>query len=123
MQYLKRFVAAGLVVLITVQATGCTSWRTVKQPVPAAVAQHPNRKVLVVYRGGGDIKADSARTDGNTLIVYLPQGADTIPLAEVKEVKVREPNGLKDLGLIVAVAAGLLLGLVIVCIAQDCMYD
>jgi hypothetical protein len=90
MPLFRRVVASGLVVLVAVQATGCTSWKTVPQPVPAAVAQYPKRQLKVVLRDGRTTVADSVKTDTATVYAYLTYAVQTIPLAEVKEVKVRE---------------------------------
>ena len=84
MRHLKRVVAACLALLLMVQATGCASWRTVTQPLPETLVQHPNRKVRVTLQDGRTIEADSAQAGADALIMFQREGVDTIPLARCK---------------------------------------
>jgi hypothetical protein len=105
MRYLKRVVAACLALLLMVQATGCTGWRTVTQPLPETLVQHPNRKVQVTLQDGRTIRADSAKAGADVLITYQRQGVDTIPLAQVRAVQVRLPSTWKTVGLLLGLGA------------------
>jgi len=134
MRHVKRVVATGLVLLLMVQATGCTSWKTVAQPAPAAVAQHPGRKLQVVLLDGRTIKADSARTSADALLTYHNEPtakyyfyatvADTIPLIRVRAVKVGQGSAGNTIGLVLGIAAGLFVaGAVAFLVAyQDCCW-
>ena len=114
MRHLKRVVAMCLAVLLMVQTTGCTSWNAVTQPLPAAVARHPNRKVQVVLHDDRTINADSAKAGADALVTYQRAGVDTIPLGQIKSVKVRQVNPLKTVGLVLGIAAGAFAVLIVV---------
>ena len=124
MHHLRRSIATCLIVLVAIQATGCHSWTPVTQPVAETLAQHPTRKVKVLYHGGGGVTADSARIDAAMLIAYVRTGVDTIPLSEVKEVRLRQskPYATAALALVGALAA-YVVGGILVCIVTNCMYD
>ena len=124
MHHLRRSIATCLIVLVAIQATGCHSWTPVTQPVAESLAQHPTRKVKVLYHGGGGVTADSARIDAATLIAYLRTGVDTIPLSEVKEVRLRQskPHATVALVLVGALAA-FVVGGIIACVVTNCMYE
>lgn len=111
MRYLKRVVAACLALLLMVQATGCTGWRTLTQPLPETLVQHPNRKVQVTLKDGRTIKADSAKAGADALITYQREGVDTIPLAQVQAVQVRLPSTWKTVGLVLGLGAVLFVAL------------
>jgi hypothetical protein len=111
MRYLKQVVAACLALLLMVQATGCTGWRAVTQPLPEALVQHPNRKVRVTLQDGRTIEADSAKAGADALITYQREGVDTLPLAQVKAVQVRLPSTWKTVGLVLGLGAVLFVAL------------
>jgi hypothetical protein len=111
MRYLKQVVAACLALLLMVQATGCASWRTITQPLPETLVQHPNRKVRVTLQDGRTIEADSAQAGADALIMYQREGVDTIPLAQVQAVQVRLPNTWKTVGLVIGLGAVLFVAL------------
>lgn len=108
MRHLKRVVAACLALLLMVQATGCASWRTVTQPLPETLVQHPNRKVRVTLQDGRTIEADSAQAGADALIMFQREGVDTIPLAQLQAVQVRLPSTWKTVGLVLGLGAVLL---------------
>jgi hypothetical protein len=103
----RSAIAGVLVVLLMVQTTGCSSWQAVAQPLPAAVAQHPGRKLQVVLLDGRVIDADSAKADTDWLVTYQPEGVRTIPVSRVKSVEVRQGSAGKTIGLVLGIAAGL----------------
>ena len=107
----KRAIAGILSVLIVVQATGCTTWKTVSLSV--AAVENPKNKVHVVLKEGGTVTSDSVRARGDSVVTYQQAGIGTIPLAKVKEVKVRRANSVAQ----GAVILGLLVGLVVAYIA------
>jgi len=120
MRRLKSAIAGVLAVLLMAQATGCSSWKALTQPVPVAVAQHPHHKLRVLLLDGRTIEADSARSGAEVLVTYHrerlnPERVDTIPLAQVEVVKVSQFNLLKTAGLVglvmgVAMIAGAVIG-------------
>jgi DNA-binding transcriptional LysR family regulator len=120
MRRLKSAIAGVLAVLLMAQATGCSSWKALTQPVPVAVAQHPHHKLQLVLVNGRTIEADSARASVDAVVTYHrerldPERVDTIPLAQVEVVKVSQFNMLKTAGLVglvvgVAMIAGAVIG-------------
>ena len=111
MRYQKRVVVACLALLLMVQATGCASWRTVTQPLPETLVQHPNRKVRVTLQDGRTIEADSAQAGADALIMFQREGVDTIPLAQVQAVQMRLPSTWKTVGLVLGLGAVLFVAL------------
>ena len=69
--------------------TGCMTWRTVAQPVPAAVSQHPNQRLRLRLVDGKDVVVDSARSVAEGLIGYQRQGILQFPVAQVSSVGAR----------------------------------
>lgn len=124
MRRVRSAIAGVLAALLTVQATGCTSWQAVPQPLPAAVAQRPGRKLQVVLLDGRTIDADSAKADTDWLVTYQAEGVRTIPLTKVKLVEVRQGSVGKTIGLLLGIAAGLVvagtLGFAVAC-GEDCI--
>ena len=110
MRYLKQVVAACLALLLMVQATGCMSWQVVMQPVPDAVAQNPNRRLQVSLQDGRTIDADSATAGAEALVAYQGASADTIPLAQVKSVRVRRLHAARTVWLVVVLGAVVFVG-------------
>lgn len=108
---LRRQVAGLLAVLMTTQATGCTSWRTVQQPWPLTFdSTRAKPKVQVVLEDGTRLRADSGHARTNTLLLHYRSGAtDTIPQSQVGKIQTRQFNPLKTaaLGILALLAAGL----------------
>jgi len=103
MRHLQRVIAACLVVLITVQATGCMTWKTVT--VPAAVAKDPERKVRLVLRSGMTVTADSVKARADSVVTYRSGIVDAVPLAQVKAIQMRPFSDGKTVGVFVGILA------------------
>jgi hypothetical protein len=121
MRRLKRTAACLLVILMSIQSTGCHSWTPLAQPLPESIEQHRGRKVRIFYQGGGAITADFASIEGSTVLAYRDNGArvDTIPLVEVKEVKLQQSKPGATAALAIAVGVGglvaIFFGYILVC--------
>ena len=105
MRLLRSVTSSVLVVVILIQATGCTSWKTVSLSV--AAVENPGKKVKVELKEGGTVTSDSVRVRGDSVVTYHPDGVGTIPLAEVKVVKVHRSNPWATGALILGFAAAL----------------
>lgn len=110
MRYLKQVVAVCLALLLMVQATGCMSWQVVTQPMPDAVAQNPNRRLQVSLQDGRTIDADSAEAGPDALVAYQGASVDTIPLPQVKSVRVRRLHAARTVWLVVVLGAVVFVG-------------
>ncbi len=104
-RFLKRAIAGLLAVLMLVQATGCTTWRTVSLSV--AAVESPKNKVKVVLKEGGTVTSDSVRARGDTVATYQQGGTSAIPLDKVAAIKVRRSSAGKTVGLILGIGAAL----------------
>ena len=107
----KRAIAGLLSVSMLVQTTGCMTWKTVSLSV--AAVENPKNKVQVVLKEGGTVTSDSVRARGDSVVTYQQAGVGAIPLAQVKEVKVRRSNSVAQ----AAVILGLLVGVGVAYIA------
>lgn len=107
----RRRVAGLLAVLVTLQATGCTSWRTVHQAWPLTFdSTRAKPKIQVVLVNGTRLRADSGHAGTNTLLLHYQSGStDTIPQSQVGKIQTRQFNPLKTaaLGVLALLAAGL----------------
>lgn len=65
MTRLRRPIAGVPAALMLVQATGCTTWKTVSLSV--AAVENPKHKVRVVLKEGGTVTSDSVRARGTRL--------------------------------------------------------
>ena len=104
-RFSKRAIGSLLVVMLLVQTTGCTTWKTVSLSV--AAVEGTKNKVKVVLKAGGTVTSDSVRVRGDSVVTYHPDGVGTIPLAEVKVVKVHRSNPWATGALILGFAAAL----------------
>ena len=105
MRRLKRGMAGLLVLLMLIQTTGCTTWKTVSLTV--AAAEDPKKKVRVVLQEGGTITSDSVMARGDTVVTYQAADVGAIPLAKVKAFQVHRSNDGGTLLVLLGVLAAL----------------
>ena len=117
MRLLRSVTSSVLVVVILIQATGCTSWKTVSLSV--AAVENPGKKVKVELKEGGTVTSDSVRARGDTVVTYQGQGVGAIPMANVRAVKVHRSNPGATIALILGLGAAAWVALGVMVRAAD----
>lgn len=105
MERWRRPIAGMLIVVMLIQTTGCTAWKTVSLQV--AASESPKKKVQVVLKAGGTVTTDSVRTRGDTVLTYQPGGTGAVTVDKVAAVKVRRSSTAKTAALALGIGAAL----------------
>jgi hypothetical protein len=92
----RRLLAAVLLVLMSAEATGCTSWRTVDQPSPEAIRPgRSDHRIRFSLSDGTRIVADSIGVRPDSVVAYSAAFTHFIPRAMIRKVEVRRFDALK----------------------------
>ncbi len=96
------------VALIAAYVSACTSWRVESVPPARLLADRHPTKVLVTRHDSSRVTVVNPSLSGDSLVGSVHRATAGIPLGDIESLAIRKGDALKTVGLIGAIAGGLL---------------